>query len=49
MTSIAPDELFEELEKKAKHQTHRLDKIAIVVLPLMFIIFNFFYWIHYTA
>ena len=46
---LQPEELVEEVEKEAKQQTHRADKIAIVVLPILFFIFNLIYWIHYTA
>ena len=35
--------------KKKSQSIHKLDKIAIVVLPVLFIIFNIMYWSVYTT
>ena len=43
------EEMIEEIEGESKKQTHKLDKIAIIVSPLMFLVFNIAYWLHYTA
>ena len=43
------EEMIEEIEGESKKQTHKLDKIAIIVSPLMFLVFNIGYWLHYTA
>ena len=54
MTKGAPEnanaeEVIEELQKEAKQETHKLDKIAVVVLPLLFFAFNIAYWLHYMG
>ena len=43
------EEMIEEIEGESKKQTHKLDKIAIIVSPLMFLVFNIGYWLYYTA
>ncbi len=42
-------DLIENLEEKAKVQSHKADRIALMVLPLLFLLFNIVYWIEYTA
>ena len=39
----------EELKKEANQEIYKLDKIAICVLPILFIFFNIAYWLHYTT
>ena len=41
--------IIEEIEEEAKNKTHKLDKVAVIVLPPLFIAFNIAYWLHYTA
>ena len=51
-TAGVPDnseQIIEEFEEEAKNKTHKLDKIAVIVLPPLFIAFNIAYWLHYTA
>ena len=43
------EEVIEELKKEANQEIHKLDKIAICVLPILFIFFNIAYCLHYTA
>ena len=47
-TETIEDEL-ENLEEETKNKTHKADKVAIVVLPLLFLIFNIYYWVKYYA
>ena len=44
---LATKEELRELEDAAERKGQKLDKIALVVLPILYIIFNVVYWIHY--
>ena len=43
------EQVIEELEKEAKQEIHKFDKIAICVSPLLFVFFNIAYWLYYTT
>ena len=38
-----------DLKEETENKTHKADKVAMVVLPLLFLIFNIYYWVKYYA
>ena len=38
----------EEIQEEAAEATHKIDKIALLVLPILFLIFNMAYWPYYN-
>lgn len=43
------DDSIEGVEEEAQTKSHKLDKIALIVLPVLFLIFNLFYWAFYLS
>ena len=40
---------LEEIQEETKEKMQKADRVALVILPLLFVIFNIWFWVRFTA
>ena len=43
------EETLEEIQEETKNKMQKADRVALVVLPILFVIFNLWFWVNYYA
>ena len=43
------EETLEEIQEETKEKMQKADRVALVILPILFIIFNIWFWVRFTA
>ena len=43
------EETLEEIQEETKNKMQKADRVALVILPILFVIFNLWFWVNYYA
>ena len=43
------EETLEEIQEETKNKMQKADRVALIILPILFVIFNLWFWVNYYA